>query len=267
MKQEHKFSVLTSYWFLGALGLLLLNDFFLKAHFHNWLTGKLSDFSGLFFFALFFAAFFPKHVKAIFIATALFFIYWKSSFSNSFIEFINGLSTYRFGRVVDYSDLIALSVLPFGYYLYKRSENLKQLKLHPVFPIVVGAFAMFSTSQLENIIDLNESYYIQKSVEDLRIKLINIDTQLAGVQTEISYLSNVTNDTLSFNLFISDEELCQAIYLNPIVAGIDSSSSRIYFSQTEQSCTERCGILKTCETSNTKEEIMEVIESNFIDFL
>ena len=37
--------------FLACLGLLLLNDFYLKTEYHNWLTGKLSDVCGLYVFA------------------------------------------------------------------------------------------------------------------------------------------------------------------------------------------------------------------------
>ena len=32
------------------MGLLLVNDHVLKAAYHSWVTGKLSDFAGLFFF-------------------------------------------------------------------------------------------------------------------------------------------------------------------------------------------------------------------------
>lgn len=41
---------------LFTVGLLILNDHYLKVHFHNAMTGKLSDFSGLFFFPLFLCA-------------------------------------------------------------------------------------------------------------------------------------------------------------------------------------------------------------------
>ncbi|PUV24993.1 hypothetical protein DCO56_08585 [Sphingobacterium athyrii] len=41
---------LVSPLFIFVLFLLIINDFFLKAAFHNTFTGKLSDFSGLLFF-------------------------------------------------------------------------------------------------------------------------------------------------------------------------------------------------------------------------
>ncbi len=44
---------LVSPLFIFVLFLLIINDFFLKAAFHNTFTGKLSDFSGLFIFPIF----------------------------------------------------------------------------------------------------------------------------------------------------------------------------------------------------------------------
>jgi hypothetical protein len=38
---------------IGALILTFLNDHFLKHQFHNFLTGKISDFTGIFYFPLF----------------------------------------------------------------------------------------------------------------------------------------------------------------------------------------------------------------------
>ena len=43
---------------MTAVLLLALNDHFLKSHFHSFVTGKLSDFAGLFFFPLFLSALF-----------------------------------------------------------------------------------------------------------------------------------------------------------------------------------------------------------------
>jgi hypothetical protein len=267
MFRDKRFKIITTYWFIGALILLILNDFVFKAAFHNWFTGKLSDFSGLFFFPLFISVFFPKQIKTIFISTALFFVFWKSPLSEGLIHWINTLPSFHYGRVIDYTDLIALSILPFSYFIYTKLANLKTLQFNPLLSIIVSAFAMLSTSQRENIVELNEAYYLQKSVQEVRLELLNINPLLSGVETALSDMSNVTNDTFSFNLLISDDRLCQPIYLNPVVAGNDSSSSRIYFFNTEQSCTEKCGVIRRCQTSNTKEEIMDVIESNFIDFL
>ncbi len=51
----------TSAWLIGALVILLVNDYYLKATFSNWFTGKLSDFSGLLLVGLIVAAHFKRH--------------------------------------------------------------------------------------------------------------------------------------------------------------------------------------------------------------
>lgn len=43
---------------LSAVALLILNDHYLKSAHPSWLTGKLSDFAGLFFFPIFLCALF-----------------------------------------------------------------------------------------------------------------------------------------------------------------------------------------------------------------
>jgi len=76
---KRNLDVLVSPAFLLGLFLLLLNDYFLKAVFHNWFTGKLSDFAGLFIFPLFWTALFPRYKKSIYYITAfLFRTYAKS---------------------------------------------------------------------------------------------------------------------------------------------------------------------------------------------
>ena len=62
---KNNLKILTSYWFMTGLILLLLNDFIFKEMYGNWLTGKLSDFTGLFIFPLFWTALFPKNKNKI----------------------------------------------------------------------------------------------------------------------------------------------------------------------------------------------------------
>ncbi|MGN6647242.1 MAG: toxin-antitoxin system YwqK family antitoxin [Cytophaga sp.] len=107
---------LYSWPFMISLFLLFVNDFILKAAFPNTLTGKLSDFCGLYAFAFFFSKIFPENKKfAVHLITAVLFIIWKSPLSQPFITLF---STYFFtiDRVVDYTDLWALFVLPLSYF-------------------------------------------------------------------------------------------------------------------------------------------------------
>ena len=175
---KRKFNILKSFWFIGALFLLLLNDFFLKDFYHNWFTGKLSDFAGLLIFPLFWTVLFPKHKNKIFVTTCLIFIYWKSPYSQHFIDNWNYIMFFPIGRVVDASDLIALFILPVSYYLESRKDKLKQVSIHPVFPLVISCFAFMATSQPYNEFDYNKKFDFpfSKAVLIEQINLLNVDT-------------------------------------------------------------------------------------------
>lgn len=147
--------LLLSPLFLIGLFLLLLNDFYLKAAFSNFLTGKLSDFAGLFIFPLFWSAFFPKRKMSIYISTALFFIFWKSSFSQFIIDGWNSFGIFSIGRVVDFTDLIALAILPFSYLYSSRNYTLffKEFRFTQfarISVIAISIFAFTATSSLSD---------------------------------------------------------------------------------------------------------------------
>lgn len=140
-----RFRSLRSPCFLLALFLLLVNDLYLKGAFHNALTGKLSDFAGLFVFALFWMTFFPRFQKAVIFSTTLLFILWKSPLSEGFIELWNELSLLPVERVVDMSDLWALSVLPLAHF-HESFRQIGELRLSPAVPLLLSAFAFMATS-------------------------------------------------------------------------------------------------------------------------
>lgn len=157
--------ILLSPVFLISLFLLLFNDFFLKSHFHNFLTGKLSDFAGLFVFSLFWIAFFPKRKLFILISIGLFFVYWKSPYSQSLINFWNSLEFFSISRVIDYSDLTALFILPIAYFYSLRqkakSNNYSPFKKAVVNCIVLlSLFAFMATSSADE-----HSFFINKRYE------------------------------------------------------------------------------------------------------
>ncbi len=111
---------LYSWPFMISLFLLLVNDFILKAAFSNILTGKLSDFCGLYAFAFFFSKIFPENKKfAVHLITAVLFIIWKSPLSQPFI-FLFSNYLFTIDRVVDYTDLWALLVLPLSYFTHAK---------------------------------------------------------------------------------------------------------------------------------------------------
>lgn len=130
---------------------MFLNDHIFKWEFSNWVTGKLSDFVGLLVFPFFMTFLFPKAMKWNVILTGLFFIFWKSPFSEDFIELYNSIAFIEITRVVDYSDLIALSVLPLSYYLMSQihvSEGFlfKKIKVNPLLVLLPSVFVFMATS-------------------------------------------------------------------------------------------------------------------------
>ncbi len=137
MKNKH---LLQNPIFIVGLFLLVLNDHFLKSYYHNWFTGKLSDFVGVLIFPMFLTYLLPLKPKYIISIIGLFFIFWKSPFSENFIQFCNQISLFPISRTVDYSDLIALSVLPISYRIILNINNLHsfRVRLSPVFLLVIG---------------------------------------------------------------------------------------------------------------------------------
>lgn len=118
-----QFEILLSPGFVLGLLLLLANDFVFKSAFHNSITGKLSDFAGLFVFPLFLTVFARRTKWVIFLLTALGFGYWKSIYSQPLINAWNDLQLFHIGRTVDISDLAALAVLPASYIYGLRHEK------------------------------------------------------------------------------------------------------------------------------------------------
>ncbi|MES2131730.1 MAG: hypothetical protein V4506_05225 [Bacteroidota bacterium] len=141
---NRKDSLLSPGFLIGLL-VLILNDFYFKYHFHNALTGKLSDVAGLFIFPLFISALLKSHSKSIFFAVAVFFIYWKSPFSDGLLNFFSGISGFQFERVVDYTDLFCLPVLIVAY-KYQMS-NYRQVYFSRTVILCCSAFAFMATSK------------------------------------------------------------------------------------------------------------------------
>lgn len=105
-------AVFTTWPFLLALVLLLVNDHLLKQAYPGLVTGKLSDFAGIAVLALPLFAAFPRHARTIYLALFGAFLWWKSPASSAFIVFMNDVQPLNFGRTVDYWDLVALAIMP-----------------------------------------------------------------------------------------------------------------------------------------------------------
>lgn len=147
-------SYISNLLFLSALALLLLNDFYWKENYPNSLTGKLSDVSGLVVFVLFFSSLVTDQFRFIlYITTALLFTWWKSAWSESFIENWNRIfSAYPLERTVDYSDLWCLLVLiPLYFYHPKQERKVFSSGWVSVPLLFAGLFAIVATSKAKNM--------------------------------------------------------------------------------------------------------------------
>jgi hypothetical protein len=128
--------------FITSLLVLLLNDQYWKAAYSNWLTGKLSDFAGLIVFTVLASTFFPLYRKAIFWGTALFFIWFKSAWSQPFLDLMADYLHITWDRVVDYSDLVALFILPLAYRIKPVPVPMKSVK--PALLGLLGIAALYA---------------------------------------------------------------------------------------------------------------------------
>jgi hypothetical protein len=105
-------AVLTTWPFMLSVVVLLLNDFWLKQSFPGVLSGKCSDFAGIAIVTLLSLAIYPRRAYPVFIGVATGFAFWKSPLSQPLIEGINSWLPWSIGRVIDYTDLLALIVMP-----------------------------------------------------------------------------------------------------------------------------------------------------------
>jgi len=143
MRDKIKIELLSARLFVIGLAILLTNDFILKPLFHNFLTGKFSDFVGLFIFPYFFSILFQRQSKIIYLLTGFLFVIWKSSLSDTFILWWNDNIFFQIDRVVDYTDLFALIVLPFSYY-YLTNQNIFRTRIRYALSLLIGAISIFS---------------------------------------------------------------------------------------------------------------------------
>jgi hypothetical protein len=170
---KRQLNILTSPAFIVALCLLLANDFIFKPLLHNWLTGKLSDITGLFIFPLFWVAFTPQYKRLIYALTVFFFLLWKSEYSQPLIDVWNGLSILPISRVVDITDLLALSVLPLSYVYSDHERQGVSYRLAPYVMAVVSLFAFTATS-FRTRFDYGNKFYLPDSKIELTRKLYHL---------------------------------------------------------------------------------------------
>ncbi|MFZ5551639.1 MAG: hypothetical protein ACOZCO_00880 [Bacteroidota bacterium] len=191
--------------FTGALLLLLLNDHYLKYAFPGFLTGKLSDVAGLFVFHLFLLHFFPAQPKKITAFVVLFFISWKSPFSQPVIDLFNSIQPFTLHRTIDYTDLLALPVLWCSWKMFYNSPVFT-FRFVPAFKVMVMAvsvYSFFATTIIMKPVMVSSKNRVKHVPSEIITQLSNagyeftIDTTRTGAKYEY-YQVNV-KDTLNIS--------------------------------------------------------------------
>jgi hypothetical protein len=215
MTDRHSRHILGSTGFLIGLLLLLLNDFVFKEQFHNGLTGKLSDFAGLFVFPLFWVAFFPRKKLFVFIATAMLFVFWKSVYSQFLIEGWNSLPFFGIQRTVDYSDLCALLILPLSYRYSNTSFGLR-VPHRLIYVIAIVSTFAFTATQFSHKVSYNNQYQFQTSRKELleRISRLPTNEVLDSFWKANAFKVQFDSCTAEANITLQEQENQSVITLN-----------------------------------------------------
>jgi hypothetical protein len=143
----HFLERLNSPGFLFSLGLLLLNDFVLKQKCPGMLTGKLSDFAGLFAFGYFWCSLLPERKRQVLASIAIFFVWWKAAWSQPALDFWNTWGWPAVGRTVDPADNVALLILLLVPAAITRSRPVLNSRLGQLAILGLSLFSFLATSK------------------------------------------------------------------------------------------------------------------------
>ncbi len=249
-----RLDALTSRGFVVGLSLLLLNDFALKAQFHNPLTGKLSDFAGLFVFPLFWSALFPRRRRHVYLLTAAAFVFWKSPYSQPLIDAWNALTILPVGRAADASDLWALLVLPLSYFYFGRRGARTSLRPVPYLVGLVSLFAFAATSY-HNAVTYDKKYTFQMSRTELTRRLYNLTRLDKAYRVEPCGYASVTPDKLKVTI---PSDFCFNQVDATIGIGAEERPAVVTLRQMDHDCP---------EDRDDKEKLLAAFEKGFVERL
>jgi hypothetical protein len=209
--------------FILSLICLLINDLYWKYEFHNWLTGKLSDFTGLFVLSVFLSAFFYKHRSIAYFTIIIFFIWWKTPLSQPLIDLLDESFSLTFQRTIDYTDYIAIPVVFAAHFLKPAEYNFSFGKKLAVYLICgICFFAFCSTSyyrkfmispELGPKIDYNEYYPTRLTQDDVLFRLDSLQISykvdsftIAPLRFHGGSILVRNRDSIQKNMFVIDPE-------------------------------------------------------------
>lgn len=179
-------TIFTTWPFILALAILLLNDWWLKSAYSGVVTGKLSDFAGLAVVAILLLAAFPYRASAVYVAVSVSFLWWKSPLSEPFIQFVNEWAPWTIGRTVDYTDLIALSILPACRRMVALSTrySLPWLSVRKFLTIPVIAASLLGVMGT-SVIPARQEYVVRQSDTSIELRRNEVSEVISNVAASI----------------------------------------------------------------------------------
>ncbi|MBV6485433.1 MAG: hypothetical protein KFKLKKLM_01997 [Flavobacteriales bacterium] len=195
--QKRNSEILISQTFIIGTLLLILNDFVFKNAFSNPLTGKLSDFAGLFIFPMFLTYLLPNTKKTNYILTCIGFILWKLPIADYFIDTWNHYSFFSINRVLDYTDYIALISLPVSYLHVPKPIKLPKKTLAINGIGIIAFIAFCSTAGTHGSIKGYEYPTSKEALETAIIEVINENPSISRPESKDDYYNTGGYITIS----------------------------------------------------------------------
>lgn len=271
--ESRRLDYLLSAQFLIGLAALLLNDLYLKAAYPGTITGKLSDVAGLWIFPMFWSAIWPRRARMLYAATAMAFVVWKAPISQPAIDAWNAVSLMPIARVVDFSDLFALLVLPASYAAFRgrrreaiaRFGRAQRLRMLVVMLGALFAFAATSSYGALNCHCVYEKfdpvlegtvYKFPETPSELRQRLNSLRIDAAGEQ----FTERTPVPFSNYYEFGLQPETC----LDPIELVVSFDD---YGDGTTNFVLRSARVPDTCVGAIPKPEVRKLFERNVIDRL
>ena len=168
-----RLDVFTSPLFIGSLVVLVTNDLVLKRLMPGLLTGKLSDFAGLFAFVLFWAALFPEHATVTGITVGAAFVAWKLPLATPAIHWWNAHAPFSVGRTEDATDLLALAVIPAAL-VYLRVRTPVPRRRPAIIAVMLASLVAFVATSYRTTFDYSSAYAYPGPPAELIAKLTGL---------------------------------------------------------------------------------------------
>lgn len=184
--------------FVFALALLLANDLVLKAAYPGWVTGKLSDFAGLFALPYFLSWLWPSCRLALHVGVAIAFVAWKLPLSRPFVELWNAAPWFDIARVEDLTDLVALFSIGLSYRASSRSTT-RVVHVPNAAIAFVALFAFTATARPDNRAPLRGDYLFLGDVAQFDARIHELGSSLErpgeGRRPPLGWFDTAKEDT------------------------------------------------------------------------